>query len=179
MWLLVYLFCPHSAFKSFPTVDHENTWGNTPKFISHHIHSLPRDFSNGVRSFFFHFSLWACWYPMSWYAAVVVTRSDEERDCIGMAALSCKSHLFLPSFFFPPLNLFFFLTPFFSLLSFIPRPLLCHCLYLPLFLFLTASSLPFTLSSLQEVLELAFSVLYESDEYLNFIAPDKHEVSQQ
>lgn len=29
---------------------------------------------------------------------------------------------------------------------------------------------------LQEVLELAFSVLYESDEYLNFIAPDKHEV---
>ncbi|KAJ8267661.1 hypothetical protein COCON_G00128330 [Conger conger] len=29
--------------------------------------------------------------------------------------------------------------------------------------------------SLQEVLELAFSVLYESDEYLNFIAPDKHE----
>ncbi|CAG5891543.1 unnamed protein product [Menidia menidia] len=26
-----------------------------------------------------------------------------------------------------------------------------------------------------EVLELAFSVLYESDEYLNFIAPDKHE----
>lgn len=36
----------------------------------------------------------------------------------------------------------------------------------------------FTLSSLQEVLELAFSVLYESDEYLNFIAPDKHEVSR-
>lgn len=34
------------------------------------------------------------------------------------------------------------------------------------------------LSFLQEVLELAFSVLYESDEYLNFIAPDKHEVSQ-
>lgn len=32
------------------------------------------------------------------------------------------------------------------------------------------------MSSLQEVLELAFSVLYESDEYLNFIAPDKHEV---
>jgi len=31
---------------------------------------------------------------------------------------------------------------------------------------------------LQEVLELAFSVLYESDEYLNFIAPDKHEVSK-
>uniref|UniRef100_A0A8C5HAX6 Engulfment and cell motility protein 1 n=1 Tax=Gouania willdenowi TaxID=441366 RepID=A0A8C5HAX6_GOUWI len=31
----------------------------------------------------------------------------------------------------------------------------------------------------KEVLELAFSVLYESDEYLNFIAPDKHEVSQQ
>lgn len=28
------------------------------------------------------------------------------------------------------------------------------------------------------MLELAFSVLYESDEYLNFIAPDKHEVSQ-
>ncbi|KAF0024770.1 hypothetical protein F2P81_023572 [Scophthalmus maximus] len=27
----------------------------------------------------------------------------------------------------------------------------------------------------EEVLELAFSVLYESDEYLNFIAPDKHE----
>ncbi|XP_016094989.1 engulfment and cell motility protein 1 isoform X1 [Sinocyclocheilus grahami] len=27
----------------------------------------------------------------------------------------------------------------------------------------------------KEVLELAFSVLYESDEYLNFIAPDKHE----
>uniref|UniRef100_A0AAR2JE69 Si:dkey-56f14.7 n=1 Tax=Pygocentrus nattereri TaxID=42514 RepID=A0AAR2JE69_PYGNA len=26
-----------------------------------------------------------------------------------------------------------------------------------------------------EVPELAFSVLYESDEYLNFIAPDKHE----
>lgn len=34
------------------------------------------------------------------------------------------------------------------------------------------------LSFLQEVLELAFSVLYESDEYLNFIAPDKHEVSR-
>uniref|UniRef100_A0A8C6P0Q2 Engulfment and cell motility 1 n=1 Tax=Nothobranchius furzeri TaxID=105023 RepID=A0A8C6P0Q2_NOTFU len=31
----------------------------------------------------------------------------------------------------------------------------------------------------KEVLELAFSVLYESDEYLNFIAPDKHEVRQQ
>uniref|UniRef100_A0A8B9KX94 Engulfment and cell motility 1 (ced-12 homolog, C. elegans) n=1 Tax=Astyanax mexicanus TaxID=7994 RepID=A0A8B9KX94_ASTMX len=28
----------------------------------------------------------------------------------------------------------------------------------------------------KEVLELAFSILYESDEYLNFIAPDKHEV---
>lgn len=28
------------------------------------------------------------------------------------------------------------------------------------------------------MLELAFSVLYESDEYLNFIAPDKHEVSR-
>ncbi|XP_058475019.1 engulfment and cell motility protein 1 isoform X2 [Solea solea] len=27
----------------------------------------------------------------------------------------------------------------------------------------------------KEVLELAFSVLYESDEYLNFVAPDKHE----
>uniref|UniRef100_A0A671N6G3 Engulfment and cell motility protein 1-like n=1 Tax=Sinocyclocheilus anshuiensis TaxID=1608454 RepID=A0A671N6G3_9TELE len=27
----------------------------------------------------------------------------------------------------------------------------------------------------KEVLELSFSVLYESDEYLNFIAPDKHE----
>ncbi|XP_051991095.1 engulfment and cell motility protein 1 isoform X1 [Xyrauchen texanus] len=27
----------------------------------------------------------------------------------------------------------------------------------------------------KEILELAFSVLYESDEYLNFIAPDKHE----
>uniref|UniRef100_A0A672SCI8 Engulfment and cell motility protein 1-like n=1 Tax=Sinocyclocheilus grahami TaxID=75366 RepID=A0A672SCI8_SINGR len=27
----------------------------------------------------------------------------------------------------------------------------------------------------KELLELAFSVLYESDEYLNFIAPDKHE----
>lgn len=27
-------------------------------------------------------------------------------------------------------------------------------------------------------MELAFSVLYESDEYLNFIAPDKHEVSR-
>ncbi|XP_018587406.1 engulfment and cell motility protein 1 isoform X4 [Scleropages formosus] len=27
----------------------------------------------------------------------------------------------------------------------------------------------------KEVLELAFSILYESDEYLNFIAPDKHE----
>lgn len=26
------------------------------------------------------------------------------------------------------------------------------------------------------MLELAFSVLYESDEHLNFIAPDKHEV---
>lgn len=47
------------------------------------------------------------------------------------------------------------------------------------FLLLTVPSLLFTLSSLQEVLELAFSVLYESDEYLNFIAPDKHEVSQQ
>uniref|UniRef100_A0A671UI32 Engulfment and cell motility 1 n=1 Tax=Sparus aurata TaxID=8175 RepID=A0A671UI32_SPAAU len=30
----------------------------------------------------------------------------------------------------------------------------------------------------KEVLELAFSVLYESDEYLNFIAPDKHEVKR-
>ncbi|XP_034016539.1 engulfment and cell motility protein 1 isoform X3 [Thalassophryne amazonica] len=30
-------------------------------------------------------------------------------------------------------------------------------------------------NKVEEVLELAFSVLYESDEYLNFIAPDKHE----
>lgn len=45
-------------------------------------------------------------------------------------------------------------------------------LSLPPVLFLLPPMLP----SLQEVLELAFSVLYESDEYLNFIAPDKHEV---
>lgn len=30
----------------------------------------------------------------------------------------------------------------------------------------------------QEVLELAFSILYDSSGQLNFIAPDKHEVSQ-
>lgn len=29
----------------------------------------------------------------------------------------------------------------------------------------------------QEVLELAFSILYDSSGQLNFIAPDKHEVS--
>lgn len=36
--------------------------------------------------------------------------------------------------------------------------------------------IPCSFSLFQEVLELAFSILYESDEYLNFIAPDKHEV---
>lgn len=30
---------------------------------------------------------------------------------------------------------------------------------------------------LQEVLELAFSILYDPDETLNFIAPNKYEVS--
>lgn len=80
-----------------------------------------------------------------------------------MAALWFKSHLFL---------LFF--------CSFIsPSHLLLHSVTLPLCLGTIFSSplLPLCLSSLQEVLELAFSVLYESDEYLNFIAPDKHEVS--
>lgn len=104
---------------------------------------------------------------MSWCAADV-TRGDEmweEVDCTGMTALWCKSHL---------LFLLFSCTPFSFYLSFPPPPL-CHRLHH--FLFLTPP-LPFTLSSLQEVLELAFSVLYESDEYLNFIAPDKHEVSQ-
>lgn len=32
-------------------------------------------------------------------------------------------------------------------------------------------------SAFQELLELAFSIPHNSDEYLNFIAPDKHEVS--
>lgn len=31
-------------------------------------------------------------------------------------------------------------------------------------------------SSIQEVLELAFSILYDPDETLNFIAPNKYEV---
>lgn len=31
--------------------------------------------------------------------------------------------------------------------------------------------------SIQEVLELAFSILYDPDETLNFIAPNKYEVS--
>lgn len=35
-----------------------------------------------------------------------------------------------------------------------------------------------SLSFFQEVLELAFSILYDSSGQLNFIAPDKHEVSQ-
>lgn len=34
---------------------------------------------------------------------------------------------------------------------------------------------PFSFS--QEVLELAFSVLYDPDETLNFVAPNKYEVS--
>lgn len=34
-----------------------------------------------------------------------------------------------------------------------------------------------SLLSLQEVLELAFSILYDPDETLNFIAPNKYEVS--
>ena len=70
----------------------------------------------------------------------------------------------------------------FPLLHFVSSTLslsLSPALSLHHFLLLTPPSVPFTLSSLQEVLELAFSVLYESDEYLNFIAPDKHEVSQQ
>lgn len=108
----------------------------------------------------------------------MATRHEEERDCIGMAAFWCKSHLFF-------LLLFFFLSPFFFFFLLLLSPTsstlsLSESLALPLhhFLFVTPPSLPFTLSSLQEVLELAFSVLYESDEYLNFIAPDKHEVSQ-
>lgn len=87
---------------------------------------------------------------------------EGEGDCIVMASLWCKYHLFFPL----PLH------PTSSTLSVPPALSLHH------FLFLTPPSLTFTLSSLQEVLELAFSVLYESDEYLNFIAPDKHEVSQ-
>lgn len=78
----------------------------------------------------------------------------------------------------------FFLHPFFLLPL---HPTTCTLSLsvspaLPLHHFLSLTSplsLPFTVSSLQEVLELAFSVLYESDEYLNFIAPDKHEVSPQ
>ncbi|MGH0179028.1 UNVERIFIED_CONTAM: hypothetical protein FKN15_000687 [Acipenser sinensis] len=42
---------------------------------------------------------------------------------------------------------------------------------------LLAIALCITVEECREVLELAFSVLYESDEYLNFIAPDKHEYS--
>uniref|UniRef100_A0A673GQZ5 Si:dkey-56f14.7 n=1 Tax=Sinocyclocheilus rhinocerous TaxID=307959 RepID=A0A673GQZ5_9TELE len=33
----------------------------------------------------------------------------------------------------------------------------------------------YSLTAFQELLELAFSILHNSDEYLNFIAPDKHE----
>lgn len=85
-----------------------------------------------------------------------------------MKALWCKDHcFFLHLIFLLPLH------PTSSTLSLSVSPLFLHH-----FLFLTPPSLTFTLSSLQEVLELAFSVLYESDEYLNFIAPDKHEVSQ-
>lgn len=95
-----------------------------------------------------------------------------EGDCIGKAALWCKSHL-LFLLFFSSLAPFFFFSPS------IPPPPLCHScsVFAP---FSLSSLLPpsFTLFSIQEVLELAFSVLYESDEYLNFIAPDKHEVSQ-
>ena len=101
----------------------------------------------------------------------MVTRCE---DCIGMAALWYKSHLFL---------LFSSSCTLFSLFFYVsipPPPPLCHCLNLPLCLgtIFSSSLLPLCLSSLQEVLELAFSVLYESDEYLNFIAPDKHEVSR-
>lgn len=87
-----------------------------------------------------------------------------EQDRASMAALYCKSHLvFLLLFFFC-----FYLSPSHLLHS--------RSVFAP---FSPPHILPplFTLSSLQEVLELAFSVLYESDEYLNFIAPDKHEVS--
>jgi len=34
-----------------------------------------------------------------------------------------------------------------------------------------------TVLCLQEVLELAFSILYDPDEALNFVAPNKYEVS--
>lgn len=114
---------------------------------------------------------------MSW-CACDVTEGDKtcggDADCSDTvwqhrgASLTCYSLLFSP------------LTPFLLLLltstslSLSVSPALClhHSLCHPLPLCLL------TLSSLQEVLELAFSVLYESDEYLNFIAPDKHEVSK-
>lgn len=102
-------------------------------------------------------------------------RRRGEEDLTGMTALWCKSHLSL--FFSCTLFLVLLLPlhPAASTLSLSESP----ALSLHHFLLLTVPSLLFTLSSLQEVLELAFSVLYESDEYLNFIAPDKHEVSQQ
>lgn len=136
------------------------------KILSYDIPSLPRHFSiSGIWGHFRYFSLWVLphWYLMNWCAADVTDGDKKERE-IELVWQHCGVNI----------TLFFFL--YFS----IPPP---HCLHLMLSLCTTFSSssppsLTFTLSSLQEVLELAFSVLYESDEYLNFIAPDKHEVSR-
>lgn len=161
IWLSMSLFCPHTAFNLSNTADNSGLWRDTlqsPNFLISSIYRQPRYFSLCVLS--------------HWYWWVDVTDGDKtwegEVDCIGVAALCCKSHLFL--------NLSFFSAPFFFLLPLTTLSFLALSLHH--FLFHTSPSLSYTLSSLQEVLELAFSVLYESDEYLNFIAPDKHEVSQ-
>lgn len=141
-----------------------------PGITLHYIQCLE---SKGIRSFASPLripdELMCMWCNRRWW--------DMWRWCIlqwySMAAPWCKSQLLFPLLFSP-------LTPFLLLLltstslslSVLPALCLHHSLCHPLPLCLL------TLSSLQEVLELAFSVLYESDEYLNFIAPDKHEVSK-
>lgn len=105
-------------------------------------------------------SLWVLphWYLMNWCAADITDGDKKKEREIELVWQHCGVNI--PLFFS-------FTSP-----SHLPLSL---CTTFPSS---SPPSLTFTLSSLQEVLELAFSVLYESDEYLNFIAPDKHEVSQ-
>lgn len=184
------LFCPHTTSDSFPTVDHSSSIeGIHPDIISHHI-IFPA--SLGVFQYLASesipdVSLFESLSPSSLIPDELICSwcnrwwQDMRRRGRLCRYDSIVVWISPVPFSFVP---FFFLS--FFPLSIPPPPPLCHHLYLPLCsVFAPFSlphpsppSLPLALSSLQEVLELAFSVLYESDEYLNFIAPDKHEVSQ-
>lgn len=161
MRLSVSPFSSHTTLNLFPAVGYSGYWANSPEITSHHIPSLPRHFS--ISKIWRHlrwFSLWVLpgWYLMNWCAGDVADRAG---DC---------TMVWISPAFFP-------LVPYFSSFLSIPPHSLLLSLY-TIFFPSPAPPLTLTLSSLQEVLELAFSVLYESDEYLNFIAPDKHEVRQ-